>query len=231
MNFDNIDLKIYNIKIMDIRQIQERINREYCQETYNKLRDESLLPKYMSSPSVKKNLKNMIDGLKELNICKEELTNNDLKKKIIDSNKLRDLIIKPGTKGRIRGPEFENLTYNKIYEILNENPNLNLVFEKQQFCPGVDTGEKPDFIIKNRTKTIIGMIQVDFFDGGAQRNRADKYINSSINNLNCKLLSVMCNHHVLKNDGQKLQLFKKGFENNTLCYLNGLKKIIIDFFN
>ena len=42
------------------------------------------------------------------------------------------------------------------------------------------------------------MIQVDFFDGGAQRNRADKYINSSINNLNCKLLSVMCNHHVLK---------------------------------
>ena len=216
---------------MDIRQIQERIDREYCQEIYNKLTDESLLPKYINSPSFKNNLTNIIDELKKLNICKEELTNNDLKKKFMDSNILRDLIIKPGTKGKIRGRELENITYNKIIEIINENPDFSLVFEKQQFCPGIETGEKPDFIIKNRTKTIIGMIQVDLFDGGAQNIRADKYINSSINNLNCKLLSVMCNHHVLKNDGRKLQLFKKGFENNTLCYLNGLERIIKEFFN
>ena len=57
-----------------------------------------------------------------------------------------------------------------------------------------------------------------------------KYIeNNKHNNINSKLL---CNEIQFKSKKNKAyKLFKIGFENNTLCYLNNLENIISSYFN
>lgn len=52
------------------------------------------------------------------------------------------------------------------------------------------------------------------------------------NSENSKLLCVVCNKTLLKSNKNKtFKLFKVGFENNTLCYLNNLQNIIYSYFN
>lgn len=66
------------------------------------------------------------------------------------------------------------------------------------------------------------------FRGGQQINRGFKYLfNNSLNNENNKLLCVICNKILFtSNKNKSFKLFKKGFENNTLCYLGNLQNII-----
>ena len=75
------------------------------------------------------------------------------------------------------------------------------------------------------------MNQIDLWSGGQQSNRGDKYIASSINTENIKLLAIVCNNpNITTNKTKKFKLFKKGFETNTLCYINNLHNIIKIFF-
>ena len=77
------------------------------------------------------------------------------------------------------------------------------------------------------------MNQLDLWGGGQQLNRGFKYIeNNKHNNINSKLLCVVCNEIQFKSKKNKAyKLFKIGFENNTLCYLNNLENIISSYFN
>jgi hypothetical protein len=97
------------------------------------------------------------------------------------------------------------------------------------------TTEIPDWYImeKSTNKIIIGMNQLDLWKGGQQLNRGSKYIeNNKHNSDNSKLLCVVCNEIQFKNSKNKAyKLFEIGFRNNTLCYLNNLKNIIISYFN
>ena len=96
------------------------------------------------------------------------------------------------------------------------------------------TTEIPDWYIleKSTNKIIIGMNQLDLWGGGQQLNRGSKYIkNNKHNNENSKLLCVVCNEIQFKSKKNKAyNLFKSGFENNTLCYLNNLQNIITSYF-
>ena len=76
------------------------------------------------------------------------------------------------------------------------------------------------------------MNQLDLWNGGQQLNRGFKYIeNTSYNNSKTKLLCVVCNKIIFTSDKNKAyKLFKIGFENNTLCYLNNLENIIKSYF-
>ena len=69
--------------------------------------------------------------------------------------------------------------------------------------------------------------------GGQQLNRGFKYIeNNKHNNVNSKLLCVVCNEIQFKSKKNKsYKLFEIGFENNTLCYLKNLQNIITSYFN
>ena len=97
------------------------------------------------------------------------------------------------------------------------------------------TSEIPDWYILEKLtgKVIIGMNQLDLWGGGQQLNRGFKYIeNNKHNNINSKLLCVVCNEIQFKSKKNKAyKLFKIGFENNTLCYLNNLQNIITSYFN
>jgi len=180
---------------------------------------------YKKTPSVIKNIKILNDILEEYNIdtlIKESILNQYLVK-----------LIPPGTKGVIRGNKFNSIVKETIENIGLNETRFKIRFEEQ--CEISITTEKPDWYIleKETNKVIIGMNQLDLWKGGQQSNRGSKYlINNPVNTEKSKLICVVCNYINFNNDRNKAyKLFKIGYENNTLCYIKNIKKIIEDYFN
>lgn len=180
---------------------------------------------YKDCLSVKKSIDKLNCVLLKNNI------NEETKDKIIEDYLLE--LIPAGTKGVIRGNRFNKIVKDYITNLKLEKERFSVCFEKK--CEQHFTSEIPDWFIldKSTNKIIIGMNQLDLWSGGQQLNRGSKYIlKNKSNSENSKLLCVVCNKIQLKSNKNKVfNLFKVGFENNTLCYLNNLQNIIYSYFN
>ena len=210
--------------MQNIEAINARIKQEVCYETLGELTDAKLMYQYKECNSVK----NEIKKLSELLI---KYTNEETTQKIIQEYLVQ--LIPAGTKGVIRGNKFNNIVKQFITKLDLDTNRFEICFEKK--CDTHFTSEIPDWYIleKSTNKILIGMNQLDLWGGGQQLNRGFKYIeNNKHNNINSKLLCVVCNEIQFKSKKNKAyKLFKIGFENNTLCYLNNLQNIITSYFN
>jgi len=210
---------------LTIKYINDRINTEICNTTIDKLKDNNLMNDYKECKSVQKEIKKLTEILEKHKI------NEPTKKSIIDEYLIE--LIPAGTKGVIRGNKFNSIVKETINELKLDNDKFEVRFEEQ--CSSNITTEIPDWYIleKSTGKVIIGMNQLDLWGGGQQINRGSKYlINNKMNTVNSKLLCVVCNKiNFSSNKNKAFKLFEVGYSNNTLCYLNGLIKIINDFFN
>ena len=208
----------------NIETINMRIKQEICYKTLAELTDTKLMSQYKECNSVK----NEIKKLSEILI---KYTDEETKEKIIFEYLVQ--LIPPGTKGVIRGNKFNNIVKQFITKLALDTERFDICFEKE--CNTHLTSEKPDWYIleKSTNKILIGMNQLDLWGGGQQLNRGYKYIeNNKHNNINSKLLCVICNEIQFKSKKNKTyKLFKIGFENNTLTYLNNLQNIISSYFN
>lgn len=208
----------------NIETINMRIKQEICYKTLAELTDTKLMSQYKECNSVK----NEIKKLSEILI---KYTDEETKEKIIFEYLVQ--LIPPGTKGVIRGNKFNNIVKQFITKLALDAERFDICFEKE--CNTHLTSEKPDWYIleKSTNKIIISMNQLDLWGGGQQLNRGYKYIeNNKHNNINSKLLCVICNEIQFKSKKNKTyKLFKIGFENNTLTYLNNLQNIISSYFN
>jgi hypothetical protein len=140
-------------------------------------------------------------------------------------------LIPAGTKGVIRGNKFNKIVKKYIVNLNLDANRFEICFEKK--CDGCSTSEIPDWYIQEKAtnKIIIGMNQLDLWSGGQQSNRGSKYIiDIKYNNKQNKLLCVICNEIQFKRKNKTYELFKIGFENDTLCYLNNLQNIINSHF-
>jgi len=212
-------------KKLTISDINSRIKKEICNDTLLNLSDKNLLDIYKDSLSVKNKL-----------IIFENIIHKYIKDEKIKHNIINDLlleIIPAGTKGVIRGNKFNDIIKNYIINLSLDQSCFEICFEKK--CKDYFTDEIPDWYIleKSTNKIIIGMNQLDLWSGGHQTNRGSKYLkNNKYNTEFSKLICVICNEIQLKSDKNKVyEFFDIGFRNNTLCYLNNLKNIIIDYFN
>jgi hypothetical protein len=209
---------------LSVDSINERINKEVCELTINKLSDVSLLEEYKECISVK----NEVEKLKE--ILKKNKINDNTINSIIDDYIIN--LVPPGTKGVIRGNKFNSIVKETISKMKLNNKRFEICFEKQ--CESCLTSEIPDWYIfeKSTKKVIIGMNQLDLWKGGQQFNRGSKYlIDNKYNTEKSKLLCVVCNKTNLSSDKNKVfKLFETGYKNDTLCYLKNLNNIIIKFF-
>jgi hypothetical protein len=207
----------------NIETINMRIKQEICYKTLAELTDTKLMSQYKECNSVK----NEIKKLSEILI---KYTDEETKEKIIFEYLVQ--LIPPGTKGVIRGNKFNNIVKQFITKLALDTERFDICFEKE--CNTHLTSEKPDWYIleKSTNKILIGMNQLDLWGGGQQLNRGYKYIeNNKHNNINSKLLCVVCNEIQFKSKNKAYKLFKIGFENNTLTYLNNLQNIISSYFN
>jgi hypothetical protein len=185
----------------NIETINTRIKQEICYETLAELTDTKLMSQYKECNSVK----NEIKKLSEILI---KYTDEETKEKIIFEYLVQ--LIPPGTKGVIRGNKFNNIIKQFITKLALDTERFDICFEKK--CSTHLTSEKPDWYIleKSTNKIIIGMNQLDLWGGGQQLNRGFKYIeNNKHNNINSKLLCVVCNEIQFKSKNNKAyKLFK-----------------------
>jgi len=204
--------------------INERIKKEICYDTISALTDANLLHVYKECKSVKKAINKLENILDKFIIL-------EIKNKIINEYLLE--LIPPGTKGVYRGNKFNEIVKKYILNFKLNTERFDVCFEKN--CIEHITSEKPDWYIQDKltNKIIIGMNQLDLWGGGQQINRGSKYIIDNKNNtIKSKLLCVVCNElQFVGKENKTYKLFKIGFENNTLCYLNNLHNIIITYFN
>ena len=209
---------------IDLDYINDRIDKEICNDSINKLEDSYLLNEYKESKSLKNNIKKLELLLEKYNI-------ETYKKESILKDYILDLI-PPGTKGVIRGNKFNSIVKDTINNIKLDNKLFEICFEKQ--CKTNITSEIPDwYILENSTgKVIIGMNQLDLWSGGQQINRGSKYlINNKTNTEKSKLLCVVCNKiNFSSNKNKAYKLFETGYSNNTLCYIKNIEKIIKQYF-
>jgi hypothetical protein len=200
--------------------INKRIQAEICQKTLISLSDESLINEY-------KNCKSVVKEIDKLNRILSKYVSKDIQDNIINDYLLE--LIPAGTKGVIRGNKFNKIVMNHILD-MNLNSELEIKFEEKS--TQYSTDEIPDWYIYDKisNRIIIGMNQLDLWNGGQQMNRGFKYLKNENTN-SSKLVCVVCNEIKFKSTKNKaFQLFQIGFKNDTLCYLNGLNKIINDFF-
>jgi hypothetical protein len=205
--------------MISIDELNTKIKEDICHETIEKLCDAKLMPEYKECDSVKNEITRLSNIL-------GKYIDDDTRQKIIDE--YLPQLIPAGTKGVIRGNKFNKIVKEHI-ELLNlEKDKFEVCFEKK--CSIHDTTEIPDWYIldKINSKVLIGMNQLDLWSGGHQTNRGSKYIfNNEHNSSNSKLLCVVCYEIQFKSNKNKAyKIFEKGFENNTLCYLNNLNNII-----
>jgi hypothetical protein len=213
--------------MLSIEEVNAKIKEGICHETIEKLDDAILMPEYKECDSVK----NEITKLSNI-LGKYPSINDDTRQKIIDE--YLPQLIPAGTKGVIRGNKFNRIVKEHIESLNLDKDIFEVCFEKN--CSIHITSEIPDWYIldKINNKVLIGMNQLDLWSGGAQTNRGSKYIfNNEHNSSNSKLLCVVCNEiPQFKNNKKKVyKIFEKGFENNTLCYLNNLNNIINQYFS
>ena len=206
----------------ELNKINKRIKDEICYNTIKILDDNNLINEYKECNSVKKEI-NKLENILNLYI-----NDVDIIKNIINDYLLE--LIPAGTKGVIHGNKFNTIIKNYIIKLNIDINKYDIQFEKK--CEYHITSEIPDWYIldKSSKKIIIGMNQLDLWNGGHQVNRGFKYIeNNKHNTDNSKLLCVICNDIYLKTNKNKI--YKIGFENNTLTYLNNLGNIINSYFN
>jgi len=210
--------------MIGIDEVNAKIKKDICYESIDKLSDTNLMSEYKSCGSVKKEITRLSDIL-------GKYIDDDTKQKIIDE--YIPQLIPAGTKGVIRGNKFNKIVKEHIIMLNLDKDRFEICFEKK--CSIHNTTEIPDWYIldKSNNKVIIGMNQLDLWSGGHQTNRGSKYIdNMEHNSNNSKLLCVVCYEIQFKSDKNKAyKLFEKGFENNTLCYLNNISNIINLYFS
>ena len=209
-----------------LQNLNQRISSEFCAETVQKLTDVSLLSEYQECKSVKNSVSKLSNILEKYVEITEETRDAIIKEYLVE-------MIPPGTKGVIRGNKFNKMVQEKIMNLSLAPDIYEVAFERN--CGNAPTSEIPDWYItdKIQNRTLIGMNQLDLWGGGAQINRAGKYIMKDPfeNQPNVKLVCVVCNFINLKSEKNKaFQIFERGFERNTICYLNNLEKIVREFF-
>lgn len=213
---------------MDCEKINDKIDNDISYEIIDKISDTSLISEFLHTKSVN----NRIDQLR--NVLNKYIDNNLDPRSLLRDNIILDYlpyIIPPGTKGVIRGNKFNKIVREYITNLNLDTSRFEIAFEKQ-YCRN-KTSEIPDwYIFDNETnKLIIGMNQLDLWSGGQQLNRGIKYMcDTDHNSDTCKLLCVVCNYTQVKPNTKAYKIFKIGFDNDTLCYINRIGDIIDKFF-
>lgn len=136
---------------MNVIEINKKIEETYDKDLYERLSDKSLLNLFQSQKSTHNKMKQL------RNICVNYIHNEKIIENIINDFLLN--LIPAGTKGVVRGIQFNKLIKEKILSFYSNNKNLEIYFEKPDEI--INTDEIPDFLIINRNnnKKILDLIR------------------------------------------------------------------------
>lgn len=139
----------------------------------------------------------------------------------------------PGTLGVVRGAKFNQLVFERLGAIkdrLGSPGDYSLV--REQDDDDHETPARPDWSLTHTPtgRKINGLNQVDLWNGGHQNDRAKLYLKQTPSDT-YKLILVIANKTTVTDvKNKKGATFAKGFEEDTLCYLGDLERIVRAFF-
>jgi hypothetical protein len=188
------------------------------------LSDQALREIYRQQPSVRRRENLMRYALAARGVAADEIS--AVVEDLTDS-----LLVPPGTKATVRGGVFNQIVANYLRSLpICNRPGIVLAFE--QFCPLAPTGEIPDWYVWDigGNRALIGMNQVDLWSGGAQINRADKYVNAWLGE-NIAFVAVIANYYQIKTGGNRIaHMFDKAF-GTRIAYVPMVESIITEFLD
>lgn len=177
----------------------------YDSSIIDSLSDEKLFDEYLKCKSTKK----VLDEAK--NIISNFMTDSVKINKLL--TQLAPILIKPGLKGAVRGLKFNDIVKN----------HLETLYQGVEFEKDVDgVKERPDWYLVTNSGYIVGYNQIDLWGGGAQKNRANKYLDDKFGSDN-KNIKYIC---VIAKKSPKTKIMESAFKKDKVCYLGGLEKII-----
>ncbi len=193
--------------------------------------DAVLFNQYKDSKSVKSKIKLL-----------ESLFRNAKIRKCVASrliDKIVPLIIPAGTKAKIKGDSFNSLITRDIHNIVKRMRRKTLKVEIEK--PNVLVHEIPDWsIYDSKTgKRMIGYNQMDLWMGGAQVNRASKYVlddcfHRRLLNKNARLCCVVYKKfpeiHKCGKFCKKRRIISYGRSKQRIIHRDQLDSIIKSFF-
>lgn len=205
-----------------VKQINEFITSGYNQEI-----DEYMKTQCFQNIYYSKCMKKKREYIEEL-MSKHSIENMDFIEELLMHS------IPASLKANLIGNMFNEIVFHTIEDCIKEfSPRF--VCKREVSIPQLP--EKLDFVLYD-TKTnrkLIGYNQLDFWGGGHQLNRGDKYIisNTLYNSLpnNIKLICVIHNFTKIKKMGsKKSKVFDYGIQYGRIAYINHLSSIIKDYF-
>jgi hypothetical protein len=209
---------------INIKKINAEIMQQYDRHTEDKFTDLQLMPSYMSSASMKNGV------LKKLEEVKEELELDSRQERMF-MKKMLPIVIPPGVKANIRGQVFNKYIKNILCSLVREvkGRGVKLEFEKKVG----EMSEIADWVMTvDGGARIIGYNQLDIWKGGAQINRAAKYIldeglHRRLQKKNVYIVCVVARKLVLKGGDSKLaRIIDVGLRRNILMWPRGLKRYL-----
>jgi len=204
----------------------------FCEKTYRKLSDEFLLDVYKKSKSVK----HRIHAISE--VLSAHTKSNKRKSFILASHLVMNYMIPSGVKASIRGNAFNDIVFNYLRNIVSSKKMLTLTREAfpDVMMDQTYLNEIPDWFIKD-TKThklILGYNQIDLWTGGAQCNRAHKYLQNDglykalEDKYQCRLVCMIASPlpGTMKKTSKIYKILEEGFQKKRLIYIKQLRLLL-----
>ena len=208
----------------------------FCAKTYRRLSDEFLLDIYKKTNSVQKRIKVISEYLSN------EMNLKPRKSNSIASYLVMTYMIPAGVKASIRGYRFNEIVYSYLSNIISVKKKPEILLTKESFpdCINVHThvNEIPDWCVMNKKtkRVMIGYNQIDLWTGGAQCNRADKYLKNHAlfkileKKYKCTLVCVIAAPlpSSMRRTSKIYKILEEGFQTQRLIYVKQLRHRLQD---
>lgn len=198
---------------MNVEEVNKQIKRNICFNTIYRLSDEVLLLNFKKTISGHRIVSNLTEILKE----KDQYELED----IIDKHLSK--FISNQTKSQVRKKCFDTIV-NETIDNLHLNRNCFEIRMKE---------DNADWLIRElgTNKILLGINSIDIWKNHYRFKKGYDCVYRKPEYPNEKTVCVIASFIHFQNDKRKtFQMFEKGFNENSLCYLKNLHNIIRKYF-
>lgn len=203
-----------------MQKINANISKQYDKHLDRQLADCMLERRFASTRSATEN-KKLID-----NIC--DKLNLDSRQTRYLNNVLKRRLQSSGMKASVRGGRMNEYVKKTLSKFLTIG---ELCFEKKHAkVPCIH--EIPDWTWEVNGQIFIGFNQLDLWNGGAQLNRAAKYImdntlHQRLKKKNIYIICLVARKIHISSENKVSRIIQHGLKHNRLFWLNGLKEFLM----
>lgn len=210
-------------ELVDLATLNNSIKKQYDKYFASLLTDVSLQRMYMKTSCFKKT-KSEIHSILERHLCKDACSAKILERIVYTIN-MR--FMSPSMKSSVRGSKVNTYIEKKLTKLFSSCKNGTVVFEAKH----EKLHERADWIITKGAKTYIGFNQIDLWNGGAQLNRASKYIlddtlHKRLAKDNIYIICLVVRKITLKNKNKIYNIIHHGLQKKRLFWLKGFEEYL-----